>query len=127
MKFASLVLAAGSLLTIGLLGCSSSHQEGVKSDYRTQWTTVNADVKTTTDAAKSVLASSDLKEVTADSTALDGTASGKKADGTQIKVAIVKAEKMDNMSTVSVTVGSLGDPGLGADLAKKIKTKAEGK
>jgi len=105
------------------VGCASS-QEGVKSNYMTQWTQVSANTQAATDAAKSVLESEGLKEVSASSTAVDGTAHGKMADGTKIKVSIKKSG--DSKSDVSVTVGSTGDPKLGAELAKKIKTKAEG-
>jgi len=54
---------------------------------------------------------------------VDGVASGKKADGTKIDVSI---KPTGNGSQVSVNVGMLGDPALGADIAKKIKVKAEG-
>jgi len=36
----------------------------------------------------------------------------------------VKKES-ENLSQVSVTVGTLGDPSLGAEMAKKIKARAE--
>jgi hypothetical protein len=56
---------------------------------------------------------------------VDGTASAKKADGTKVNVAIQR--KDDTTSEVSVTVGTMGDPALGAQYAKRIKAKAEGK
>lgn len=105
-----------------LVGCKSS-EEGVKTNYKTQWTTVNADTAKTTNAAKAVLEAEGLKEVSASSTNVDGKASGKMADGTKVNVTV---QKEGQMSEVSVNVGTLGDPGLGAELAKKIKTKAEG-
>lgn len=117
---AAAVLAVSA---ISFVGCASKHQEGVKSTYRSQWTPVAADTAKTTDAAKAVLEADGLKEVTAASTMVDGTASGKKADGTKISVAVSKVET--GGSQVSVTVGMLGDPALGAELAKKIKDKAE--
>jgi hypothetical protein len=111
------------LLAVVLAGCAESGTDSaVKSDYRTQWTVVAADTKTTTNAAQSVLEASDLKNVTASSTAVDGTAMGTEADGTKVKVAVAKT---DNGSKVSVTVGQLGDPKLGASLAAQIKAKAE--
>ncbi|MDB5325301.1 MAG: hypothetical protein JWM57_870, partial [Phycisphaerales bacterium] len=41
MKFSTKSLSAALLLSVaGLgIGCASNHQEGVTSDYRTQWTT----------------------------------------------------------------------------------------
>jgi len=108
-----------------LVGCKSTTQEGVKSSYRSQWTPVMANTIVTTDAAKAVLNSEGLKDVTGQATLVDGTAMGKKADGTAVKVAVKK--ETDVVSNVTVTIGTLGDPALGAELANKIKTKAEAK
>ncbi|HTL30757.1 MAG TPA: DUF3568 family protein [Tepidisphaeraceae bacterium] len=106
-------------------GCKSTHEEGVKSNVMTQWTTVNADTMQTTEAAKAVLMDEGLKDVKASSTAMDGTASAKMADGTKIKVDISKDPK-ETFSKVSVNVGTMGSPTLGANIAKKIKMRAEG-
>jgi hypothetical protein len=105
------------------LGCQSKHEEGVKSNLRTQWTTVNADPRATADAAEAVLKDEGLKEVKSSATNVDGMASGKLADGTKVSVSI---KKKDAVSEVSVNVGTLGDPALGAEIARKIKDKAEG-
>ena len=113
------LLAAGPWLA----GCSSSEKD-VKTNYHTQWTNVAADTATTTDAARAVLEAQGLKGVTASSTNVDGKASGKMADGTKVSVTVKK--KGGNASEVSVNVGTLGDPNLGADLARKIKERAEG-
>jgi hypothetical protein len=51
-------------------------------------------------------------------------ASGKLADGTKVKVDV---KKLDAGSEVSVTVGALGSPKMGAELASEIKAKAEAK
>jgi hypothetical protein len=118
------MLAAGGLLMAGVLvGCQSKHESGVKSNYMTQWAPVAANTKETTEAAKEVFEEEGLKDVTAASTAVDGKARGKLADGTEV-VASVKKET-EATSTLSVNVGTVGDPALGADLAKKIKGKAE--
>jgi hypothetical protein len=114
------VLALGSA---AFVGCASSHEEGVKSNLRSQWTMVSADTMATTDAAKAVLEERGLKDVSGSSTKVDGKAMGKKSDGTEVKVAI---EKEGTGSQVSVTVGTLGDPTLGAEIAKAIKDKAQG-
>ncbi len=110
-------------LALFVVGCASKHEEGVKSDYMTQWTMVAADTKVTSAAAKNVLESREFKEVMASSTTEDGYATAKMADGTKVKVDI---KRKDAGSEVSVTVGTIGDPKLGADLAKQIKMKAEG-
>src|SRR5215207_10131649 len=93
---AAFVLAAGLIGT----GCKSTHEEGVKSNLRTQWTDVSADVKTTTDAARAVLDSEGLKDVSADSTNMDGKATAKMADGTKVTATVAK--KGEKMSQVSV-------------------------
>ena len=117
---AAFVLAAG---LIGA-GCKSTHEEGVKSNMRTQWTDVMANTKTTTDAAKAVLQEEGLKDVTAESTNMDGKATAKMADGTKVTASIAK--KSDTRSEVTVNVGTMGSPTRGAEIAKKIKTRAEG-
>ena len=105
-------------------GCKSTHEEGVKSNMMSQWADVNANTKVTTDAAKAVLEQEGLMEVKASSTNLDGKASAKMADGTKVNVNVTK--KSDTTSQVEVTVGTMGSPTRGAELAKKIKMKAEG-
>ena len=117
---AAAALAAG----LGVGACESSQEAGVKSSYRTQWTTVDADTREATELARAVLEAEGLKEVDASSTNLDGKASGKMADGTKVNVSVKK--ESDDRSQVSVNVGKLGDPDLGAEIAKKIKDRAQG-
>ena len=125
MSRTRLVLASLALMGLSVVGCASQHQEGVKSTYLWQSVVVNANTVDTTKAASAVLESEGLKEITSSSTNADGVASGKKADGTVISV---KAKKnTDTVSDVSVMVGKLGDPKLGAEIAAKIKSKAETK
>jgi hypothetical protein len=123
MRLSTALLAAATLFVF-VAGCTTKGDAGVKSDYKSQWTTVSADTKATTDAAKAVLAGYDFKDVQASSTDVDGKATGKKADGTEITVSI---KKVDNGSQVSVDVGTLGDPSLGAAIAEKIRQKVEAK
>src|SRR4051794_14522483 len=104
----SLAYLITSALLLGLVGCASQHEEGVKSDLRTQWTNVNADTKATAEAARTVLEERELKNVNASSTAVDGLATGKMSDGTKVNVAIKK--QTEASSQVSVTVGTIGDP-----------------
>ena len=68
----SAILAILATLAFVTLACQSHHEEGVTSSYHSQWTEVAADTKTTTDAAKAVLASQGLKDVKASSTGVDG-------------------------------------------------------
>jgi hypothetical protein len=121
LKIAGAVVALGAMCFVG---CASRHEEGVKSTYRTQSTMVNADTAATTEAAEAVLNDRELKDVNSSSTRVDGKATGKMADGTKVNVAVQK--NGDNMSSVAVNVGLTGDPSLGAEIAKAIKTRAEG-
>ena len=125
MKQTLCTTAAAITLALFLSACASSKEKGITSNYRTQWTSVNADVKATTSAAEAVLKEDELKDVSASATNVDGKVTAKKADGTKIHVD-VRREK-EAKSEVSVTVGTIGDPTLGADLAKRIKERAEGK
>ena len=119
-----LAAAVSAVASLVFLGCASSHQEGVKSDLRTQWTQVAANTTDTTEAAKAVLEDKGLKNVMGQSTNIDGAASGMMADNTKVKVDIKK--ETATMSEVSVTVGALGSPQYGAEIVKAIKMKAEG-
>lgn len=110
---------------LAMTGCKSKHQEGVKSNLRTQWVDVAADTEKTTDAAKDVLEDEGLREVNAEATSFDGKATGKMADGTKVTVTVKK--KTDAISQVSVNVGTMGSPTAGADIAKKIEMRASGK
>jgi hypothetical protein len=117
--------ALGALvLAVALYGCASSSDKSVKTNYKTQWTTVKGDVKSTTSAAEAVLKDLDLLEVKSSATNVDGMASGKKANGAKVDISVTRAT--DTTSNLSVEVGSLGDPSLGTDIARKIKARTEG-
>src|SRR5207248_2641417 len=92
MRFLTPLALLFTFLAAGTFGCQSHHEEGVTSDYHSQWTNVNADTKTTTDAAQAVLNDMGLRNVSGSSTNVDGKAVGKKSDGTDVKVAVQKAE-----------------------------------
>jgi hypothetical protein len=124
MKHLALIMTCAVVLCIGF-ACKSAHEEGVTSSIRSQWTDVHADAKTATDAANAVLMEEGLKDVKSSATSYDGKATGKMADGTKVTVS-VKREPKAEMSQVSVNVGTMGSPSLGANIAKKIKERAEG-
>ena len=121
LRTINLTLALAALALFA--GCQSHSEKGVTSNYRSQWTTVNADTRATTEAAKAVFMEDGLKDVAGTSTNVDGSATAKKADGTKVKANV---EKKGDASQVSVTVGTMGDPSLGANIAKRIKDRAEG-
>jgi hypothetical protein len=124
MKHLVLAVMCATILCI-TFACKSAHEEGVTSSILSQWTDVNADPKAATEAANAVLMEEGLKDVKYSSTSYDGKATGKMADGTKVTVT-VKREPKAEMSQVSVNVGAMGSPSLGANLAKKIKERAEG-
>ena len=122
MRNTTIVLLIASLALIA--GCQSS-EKGVKTNYLEQWTDVAANTQTTTEAAKAVFTEDNLRDVEARSTNLDGMATGRKADGTKITASIKKLG--DASSQVTVNVGTMGDPKIGADIARRIKDRAERK
>ncbi len=108
-------------LTLTVLPACKTDQAGVKSTYRSQWTTVSNGVEDTTQAAAEVLEDLKLTDIASSSTAVDGQAVGKTADGTVITVTVDKAAAG---SEITVNVGTLGDNELGksilADIQKKL-------
>ena len=119
--FAAAILAVSAM---SFVGCASKHQEGVKSTYLWQTVETTADTMKATDAAKAVLTAEGLMDVSGSATMVDGKAMGKKANGAKVDVTVKKLEA--GGSKVSVQVGALGDPAVGAEMATKIKAKAEG-
>ena len=117
----SVFAALLSVAAFTALPACSTDQDGVKSTYRSQYTTVSQGVEEVTEAAEEVLSDLKLKDVTSSATAVDGQATGKTADDTVITVSVAKVAAG---SEVTVNVGTLGDPELGksilADLDKKL-------
>lgn len=103
-----------------LTGCQTN-QPGVKSTYRSQWTTVDGTTMKATEAAKDVLEDLNLKNIQSTSTAVDGNVTGYTADETKISVDVQRVT--DKTSQVSVNVGSMGDPDMGKDIIARIQKK----
>ena len=123
MRIAIFAMFVASLALVAF-GCKTPHEEGVSSSYRSQWTYVAADPQATTNAARTVMERDGLHDIRVTSTDGNGSASAKNAEGEDVSVAV---KKVEGGSQVSVTVGKVGDPAVGAGLAKKIKNEAEGK
>jgi len=117
LGLAAFVFAAVSL---ALSACQTT-SPGVKSSHLVQWTSMAAGTADTTKAAEAVLNDLGLQEVESSSTNVDGWARGSMADKTLVKVSIARAGEAS--SDVSVKVGSLGDPDLGADVIARIHEK----
>ena len=119
----SIVCVALAFPVITVTGCKTD-EPGVKSSYRSQWTTVSGNTMKATEAAKDVLQELKLQNVDAKSTALDGYATGFTADNKKIAVDIKKLT--DTTSEVSVNVGSMGDPEMGKDIIARIHKELAG-
>ena len=104
--------------TAASLPACQTNQPGVKSNYRSQWTTVSGDTVKATKAAKEVLEDLKLKDIQSQSTTVDGYAHGYTADLTKITVDVKRIT--DATSEVSVNVGT-GDPALGTDIVARIQ------
>jgi len=121
MRFSLSTIVSGVLscaLPITLVSCKTD-DAGVKSTYRSQWTTVAGNTVDATEAAKDVLEDLKLQRIASSSTGLDGYASGYTADNKKINVDVKKLN--DETSEVSVNVGTVGDPGMGKDIIARIQ------
>ena len=110
-------------VAITVTGCKTS-EPGVKSSYRSQWTTVSGNTAKATEAAKDVLEDLSLQRIESKSTGLDGYAHGYTADDKKITVDIKKVT--DATSEVSVNVGTMGDPAMGKDIIARIQKELGG-
>ena len=121
-KTLRVVLPAMALVvgSAGFVGCKTD-QPGVKSTYRSQWTTVKGSTHDVTEASEDVLNSMDLKNVKSTSTKVDGQTTGFQADGTKVWVNVKRIDDMN--SQVSVQVGKMGDPELGKRIIAKLESK----
>ena len=123
MRKVTTTVAALAAMTLFGVGCASHHQENVTSDYLSQSTMVDADVETVSNAAKKVFMDDKLTDVSEDATKVDGRISGMTADKTKIQATVTKT---DTGVKLTISVGKVGDPKMGADYAVKIKQVAEG-
>ncbi|MEM9751787.1 MAG: DUF3568 family protein [Planctomycetota bacterium] len=118
ISFGLHAVVALSALTV-LTACETD-VVGVETNYRSQWTTIQADVETVTAAAEEVLTALKLNDVSSNATGVDGQAVGTTADETVITVNVAKVVAG---SEVTVTVGTLGDPDLGKAIVSDIQAK----
>lgn len=120
VRLGMVIIVAG--LGLVPLACQTT-EPGVKSNQFSQYTTMEVGTAKGTDAAKDVLEDLGLKEIQSSSTNLDGWAKGMMADKTIVKVSLDRVGEAENMSEVSVTVGSFGDPTLGKDIIARMRDK----
>lgn len=103
--------------------CKTS-EPGIKSSLRSQWATMPGDPVKVTEAARQVLEEFKLRKIDSKSTGVDGHAEGFKSDETKVSVDV--GREGPNTSSVTVTIGSLGDPALGKDILLAIQKKVGG-
>lgn len=107
-------------VVVALAACMTT-EPGVRSSGFEQYTTIERGTSESTKAAEEVLRDLGLQDVAASSTNVDGWASGKMADGTLVKVTLKRV--WDNLSDISVKVGSFGDTPLGTDIIARVRNK----
>lgn len=107
-------------LTLGLLltGCST-HEPGVKNFAGSIEGYVDASPERTAAAAETVVKDLKLALVSSVATKLDGKVVATTAQGKDVTIDIKRAG--DNVSEVSIRVGTLGDESLGVKIFNDIK------
>ncbi len=105
-----LAFAGVSMLT----GCKTD-MKGVETDGVRYWATVNGDVEEATEAAEATLSDLELVDVESRVTKVDGQATAKTADGTEVQVDI-QPKVEGETSEVTTWVGTTGNK----KLSKKI-------
>jgi hypothetical protein len=114
------VIGAGLGLGLALSACKTT-EPGVKSTRFAQYTTIEAGTADATKAAAGVLEDLGLQNIESSSTNVDGWAKGFMADKTQVNVTLERVS--ENVSEISVKVGSFGDPSLGEEIIAKVRKK----
>jgi hypothetical protein len=119
-----LALAAVVVAGLGLapLACQIT-PSGLKTSMFSQYTTIEAGTASATEAAEAVLADLGLHEVEARSTNVDGWAKGLLSDKTPVTVTLERIGESDNLSQISVRVGSFGDTSVGQDIIARVRKK----
>jgi hypothetical protein len=118
IRFASLI----TLIAVSaFLAACETTEPGVRSSGFEQFATIDRGTAEATRAAEEVLRDLGLQDVASSSTNVDGWATGKMADGTQVKVTLKR--DFDNISGISVRVGSIGDTSLGKDIISRVRSK----
>ena len=114
------MVLAGFGLALALSACKTS-QPGVKSTQFVQYTTIAVGTAEGTKAAAEVLEDLGLQSIESSSTNVDGWAKGFTADKTSVTVSFERIS--DEVSDISVKVGSFGDQSLGEDIIAKVRKK----
>jgi hypothetical protein len=114
---AAVVVAGLSLVP---LACQIT-PSGLKTSMFSQYTTIEAGTASATEAAEAVLEDLGLHEIEARSTNVDGWAKGLLSDKTPVTVTLERLG--ENLSQISVRVGSFGDTSVGQDIIARVREK----
>lgn len=119
MRSTTFVLITALGIGAPIVGGCASGQPGVRTTGIYQYTTLSANTEEATDAAAEVLEDMELKDVQSRSTSIDGWATAKTADNTEVKVSLSRVN--EKVTDVSVRVGSVGDTSLGNEIIARIE------
>ncbi len=111
--------AATLLLFTGLLAACSTGQPGVTNEVGCVVTRVAANTTDTTAAARKAVESLKLTSVTSQATAVDGIVTARTAQGDDVKISIDRDG--DNVSKVSIRVGTWGDESTSLSIIEKMR------
>ena len=122
-RWGVLILAAGLALPLGVVGCQTG-QPGVKSTGVVQYTTMPANLEDSTEVAADVLEEMNLQNVTYDAGTVEGWAKGYMADGKEVEVELSAVG--NDVTDVSVQVGTFGDTSLGKEIIARMREELTG-
>jgi Protein of unknown function (DUF3568) len=111
--------AATLLLFTGLLAACSTGQPGVTNEVGCVVTRVAANTTDATAAARKAVESLKLTSVTSQATAVDGIVTARTAQGDDVKISIDRDG--DNVSKVSIRVGTWGDEATSLSIVEKMR------
>lgn len=118
----AVLVAVGLMGVVPMTGCSTS-EPGVTNVAGTINATVNGSPEKVTEAAKDTMEDLKLLSVSATSTKVDGTATGRTAQDAVVSISIQTAG--ENVSEVDIRVGSLGDKALSMKILDGIKARVK--
>lgn len=115
---AAVVVAAMGLAGAAMTGCSTS-RPGVKNYAGGYETSIAASPDKVVEAAKRACEDLKLLNIQGTATALDGQVTAGTAQGDEVDIEVKTAG--DNVSTVHIRVGTVGDEGISMTILDKIK------
>jgi uncharacterized protein DUF3568 len=121
MKYAlyTVVLAIAGAVFLTFSGCSTD-QPGATDTLGSYSTNVAATPDKVTTAASKACSDLNLQNINSNGTSVDGKVTANTADGTAVVIDI--AQSGDNVSKVTIRVGTTGDQSISQQLVDRIKS-----